>query len=429
MDLIVNGGKKLSGTVTPSGNKNAVVSIIPATILTDEPVTLKNVPDLSDVQGLVEIMRKLGSDIDWDKDNSTMRICNKNLNLKSFDGNLPIGMRASVMLLCPLVSRFHKLEVQFGIKGCPLGMREIDPNLEMLNALGTKVETFGNNIFMDAGSGLKGGDYWADFMGVTSTENFVMAAVCAKGTSILMNAASEPHVQDLCKFLNSMGAKIKGAGSSRLEIEGVPRLKGTTHTIINDHHEITTFLALGAMTGGRLEVKKALPEHFGLVVRSFDKFGVEIKYDKDTAVVERNQSMKIKIPYTANFVPKIEAHPWPYFAVDLLPLMVALATRAEGQMMFWNKMYDNGNSWVPELTKFGVKYLMCDPHRVLIWGGVPLHPAEVNAPEIIRATVAMLMIALTIEGRSVIHNADSIMRAHPGFAEKLVDLGAEVTWV
>jgi UDP-N-acetylglucosamine 1-carboxyvinyltransferase len=321
-----------------------------------------------------------------------------------------------------------QIEVKSEIGGCALGIRELDPHIEVLKSLGVEVKT-NNYLILDSSKGLNGGSIWLDYMSVTTTENFIMAASKASGQSVLTNAASEPHVQDLCNFLNQMGAKISGVGSCRVEIEGVDKLHGTDFTISSDHHEITTILALGAMTKGSVRVKNAEPEFFPLINRSFRKFGVNIKYDGDTAIVDRQSELKVLQPYTKNMLQKIEAAPWPYFPADLLPLMIALAVKSEGSIMFWNKLYEGGFLWIPEMVKFGAHIVMCDPHRVIVYGDKPLKPTTVNAPDIIRATVALLMIALTIDGESVIHNADSIKRAHPNFIENLNMLGADIKWV
>src|ERR1051326_4691456 len=229
-------------------------------------------------------------------------------------------------------------------------------------------------------------------MSVTVTENFAMAAALADGASTLMNAASEPHVQDLCSALVAMGAKIKGVGTSRLEITGVKELRGATITIGTDYHEVVTFLALGAITGGEIRVKKSLPHHFDLITRAFAKLGVVVEHEDDVAVVKRKQKLVIEAPFTSNLLPKIEAAPWPYFSVDLLPLMIALSTRAEGTIHFWNKVYENGFSWMPELAKFGAHVLVSDPHRIVVFGNRALRPAVVDSPYIIRAAVALTMV-------------------------------------
>ena len=426
-DLIVKGGNKLTGEITPAGNKNAALPILCATLLTDETVTLRNFPDLLDVRKLIELLISLGSDIKWDEENKILKINNSQLRKDLGEEGFPLGMRGAVLLLGPLVSRMKKIEVKSEIGGCALGIRELDPHIEVLKSLGVEVKT-NDYLTLDSSKGLTGGSIWLDYMSVTTTENFIMAASKAKGKSVLTNAASEPHVQDLCNFLNQMGAKINGVGSCRVEIEGVEKLTGTDFTISSDHHEITTLLALGAMTKGSVRVKKAEPEFFPLINRSFNKFGVKIKYEGDTAVVDREAKLKVLDPYTKNMLQKIEAAPWPYFPADLLPLMIALAVKSEGSIMFWNKLYEGGFLWIPEMVKFGAHIVMCDPHRVIVYGNKPLKATNVNAPDIIRATVALLMVALTIEGESVIHNADSIKRAHPDFIENLNMLGADIKW-
>jgi UDP-N-acetylglucosamine 1-carboxyvinyltransferase len=266
-------------------------------------------------------------------------------------------------------------------------------------------------------------------MSVTVTENFLMAAALADGESTLINAASEPHVQDLCAALTLMGAKIEGAGTSVLRVTGVRKLHGCEARISSDYHEIVTFLALGAITGGEVRVEKSLPQHFDLITRAFAKLGVAIEHEGTTAIVRRNQPLVVEEPYTSNLLTKIEAAPWPYFSVDLLPLMVALATRSRGTVHFWNKVYENGFSWIPELAKFGAHILVSDPHRITLFGDKPLRPAVVDAPYIIRATIALYMVAASIPGKSVVKNADTIRRAHPRFVENLQALGAEAEWM
>jgi UDP-N-acetylglucosamine 1-carboxyvinyltransferase len=269
---------------------------------------------------------------------------------------------------------------------------------------------------------------WADYMSVTTTENFLNAAVLATGKSTMVNAACEPHVQELCLFLNQMGAKVSGIGTNTLEINGVESLSGTEYTIKSDHHEITTFLALGAMTGGEIRVENSLPEYFPLINRAFQKLGVTIEYEGTTAIVRENQPLIVEKPFTRNLLPKVEAAPWPYFPVDLMPLMMALAVKAKGEIMFWNKIYEGGLFWVPTLLEFGAKVTLCDPHRVIVFGGIQLEPAKVKAPDIIRATIALAMVALATEGTSAINSAETIKRAHPHFSEKLQSLGAEISW-
>jgi UDP-N-acetylglucosamine 1-carboxyvinyltransferase len=433
MDLIVNGGKPLSGTIVPSGNKNSVLPIVCASLLTDEPVRLENVPAITDLDKIVAFLAAQGSRIDWDKAAGTMRLDHSGFRpaVSAAGHELPQDMRSTVLLYPALLRRLKKITLSANATGCSLGVREIDPHLEILAGFGA---TIGAGAGADGPleialpAGFKGNRHWCDYMSVTVTENFLMAAALADGESTLINAASEPHVQDLCAFLTAMGARIEGAGTSMLRVTGVPRLAGAAATIQTDYHEIVTFLALGAITGGEVRVEKSLPQHFDLITRAFRKLGVTIGHEGGAALVRRNQSLVIEEPYTSNLLPKIEAAPWPYFSVDLLPLMIALSTRARGTIHFWNKVYENGFSWMPELAKFGAHVMVSDPHRIIVFGGKPLRPAVVDAPYVIRATIALYMVAASIPGRSVVKNADTIKRAHPRFVENLQALGAEVEW-
>jgi len=396
-DLIVNGGRPLSGTITPSGNKNSILPILCATLLTDDEVTLHNVPNITDVDKLVTFFLEQGSKVNWDRLNNTITLKHATFDPRRLNGELPAGMRSSVLLFAPLLQRMKKIKLPTNAKGCSLGIRELDPHLEILAKLGARI-SHKNGLTMSLKDNYHGARHWPDYMCVTATENFAMAAALAEGKSVLLNAASEPHVQDLCTVLSAMGAKISGLGTSQLSITGVKRLRGGTFTINSDHHEIVTFLALGAITGGEVRVKNSLPHHFDLINRSFAKLGVQIEYDGDTAIVRKNQKLVIAEPLTSNLLAKIEAAPWPYFPVDLLPCMIALAVRAEGTIMFWNKVYEGGFTWMSELAKFGAHVVVSDPHRITMFGAKPLHPTTVEAPYIIRAAIALYMIAASIPG-------------------------------
>jgi len=427
-DLIIHGGKPLSGTITPSGNKNSVLPILCATLLTDAKVTLRNVPHITDVEKLVNFFTEQGSRIAWDRGAGRMDIDHADFDAGRLNGELPAGMRSSVLLFAPLLQRMKKIKLPTNAKGCSLGIRELDPHLEILEQLGARVSTTGGDLKLSLKGRFRGARHWPDYMSVTATENFVMAAVLAEGRSVLLNAASEPHVQDLCAVLAGMGADIEGLGTSQLTVTGVKALKGGAFTINSDHHEVVTFLALGAITGGEVRVKNSLPHHFDLINRSFAKLGVQVEYDGDTAFVRANQKLVVTEPFTSNLLPKIEAAPWPYFPVDLLPCMIALAVRAEGTVMFWNKVYEGGFTWMSELSKFGAHVVVSDPHRITVFGAKPLRAAVVEAPYIIRAAVALYMVAASIPGKSVVKNADTIKRAHPHFVENLRSLGAKVEW-
>jgi UDP-N-acetylglucosamine 1-carboxyvinyltransferase len=426
-DLIVNGGKPLSGTIVPSGNKNSALPILCATLLAAEPVRLLNVPDITDLEKLVGFFTAQGSRITWDRAKGEMRVDHANFSAGRLQVEMPAGMRSTVLLLAPLLGRTKKLVVPASAKGCSLGIRELDPHLEILKALGAGI-AHDESLTLTLDGRYRATRHWQDYMSVTATENFLMAAVLAEGVSTLINAASEPHVQDLCAVLNAMGAKIEGMGTSMLRVEGVPQLHGGTFTIATDYHEVVTFLALGAITGGEVRVERSLPHHFDLITRSFGKLGVVLGHEGTTAVVARGQRLVVEPPFTPNLLAKIEAAPWPYFPVDLLPCMLALAVRARGEIHFWNKVYEGGFSWMPELAKFGAHVVTCDPHRVIVFGDKPLRPAVVEAPYVIRAAVALYMVAASIPGRSVVRNAGIVQRAHPRFVENLRALGAEVEW-
>jgi UDP-N-acetylglucosamine 1-carboxyvinyltransferase len=426
-DLIIHGGKPLSGTITPSGNKNSVLPILCATLLTDAPVTLKNVPNITDVEKLVNFFSSQGSKVAWDRIAGVIQLDHSGFDADGLNGELPAGMRSSVLLFAPLLQRMKKITLPTNAKGCSLGIRELDPHLEILEKLGAKV-THNGDLKMTLKGRFQGARHWPDYMSVTATENFVMAAVLAEGESVLLNAASEPHVQDVCAVLAAMGAKIEGLGTSQLTVKGVAKLKGGSFTINTDHHEVVTFLALGAITGGEVRVRNSLPHHFDLINRSFAKLGVQVEYDGDTAFVRKKQKLVVTEPFTSNLLPKIEAAPWPYFPVDLLPVMIALAVRSQGTVMFWNKVYEGGFTWMSELSKFGAHVVVSDPHRITVFGAKPLRPTSVEAPYIIRAAVALYMVAASIPGKSVVKNADTIKRAHPNFVENLRSLGAEVEW-
>ncbi len=426
-DLIVQGGTPLSGIITLSGNKNSVLSLLCATLLTDEKVTLTNVPNITDVEKLTGFFAEQGSRIEWDRVGGRMEIDHAGFDGARLSAGLPVGMRSSVLLFAPLLHRLGRLAVPSNAKGCSLGIRELDPHLEILECLGAKISR-GQRLVMRLTGRFRGARHWPDYMSVTATENFVMAAVLAEGESTLLNAASEPHVQDLCTALAAMGADIEGIGTSKLTVRGVKKLRGGVFAISTDHHEVVTFLALGAITGGEVKVRHSVPQHFDLIGRSFAKLGVNIEHQGDTAIVRRRQKLVVEQPFTSNLLPKIEAAPWPYFPVDLLPCMIALGVKADGAVMFWNKVYEGGFTWMSELAKFGAHVVVSDPHRVTLFGAKPLRPAVVEAPYIIRAAVALYMVAASIKGRSVVKNADTIRRAHPNFVENLRSLGAQVEW-
>lgn len=427
--LLVRGGKALSGTIEPSGNKNAVLPMLCATLLTDEPMTVRNVPDITDVHKLVEFFEGLGSSVDWDLDDKVITIDHggADLSTRTIVSSLPPGMRSSVMLFGPLLARVGKLDVSEDATGCSLGAREVDPHLDILEGFGATIE-WGDRREISLADSFTANDHWLDYASVTTTEHFVMCAALARGTSTLVNAASEPHVQDLCSVLVEMGAQIDGIGTSVLRVRGVEALHAADVRVSDDHHEIFTFLAIGAMTGGDVSVRHQVSHHFPLMDRTLEKFGVEVEQTATGSRVSTTDRLRIEQPRTSHLLPKVEGAPWPYFPVDLIPPVVALATVADGDMLFWNKVYEGAFGWVPELAKFGAQVTVCDPHRIIVKGRDDLRPAIVDAPYIIRVTIALFMVGATIDGESIIRNASPVRRAHPNFVENLRSLGADVEW-
>ena len=426
--LIVNGGRALRGRIIPSANKNAVLPVLCATLLTDQPVTLHRVPDITDVRKILDFFRNLGSTVDMDFEAGTLRVRHgEGLDPKA--AHLPLGMRSTLMLIPPLLHRFGAATIEEDATGCTLGAREIDPHIEVLQTFGATVRREPDALHISVPGGYRSADHWLDYASVTTTENFMLCAATASGRSKLTNAACEPHVQEFCAFLALMGARIEGVGGSRIIMEGVERLSGAEFTFADDFHEVATFLAMGAITGGEVSVRNGSVEQFPLLDRTFAKFGVEVTHQGGWSTARARHGLKVREPFTSNILTKVEAAPWPYVPADLLPIFVALGVRAEGSVMFWNKVYEGALGWSSEIGKFGAHAVLCDPHRLITYGGKPLMPATVESPYIIRVAIALFMLAASIEGRSTILNAAPIQRAHPRFVENLNALGADVEWV
>ncbi len=428
-NLIVHGGTPLTGRIVPSANKNAVLPILCATLLSREPVRLVGIPEITDVRKILEIFRTLGSTVAVDYASGILDVHHHDTRFDPATHHLPEEMRSSIMLVPPLLARFGVARIENDVQGCTLGVREIDPHVEVMERFGCAVERSREALIIRADGGLKANDHWLDYASVTTTENFVLCAALAHGTSTLTNAASEPHVQEFCHFMALLGAQIEGIGTSRITVHGIAKLGGGAHTFAEDFHEAVTFMALGAITGGCITVKNSAPEQFPLIDRTFAKFGVQVVHEGGWSHTVVDGPLRVKQPFTQNILQKIEAAPWPYLPVDLLPIFVALGVRAEGSAMFWNKVYEGAMGWTSEISKFGAHAFMADPHRIITFGGKPLVPAEVESPYIIRVAIALLMLAASIPGKSVIKNATPVRRAHPHFAENIRTLGAQIEWV
>lgn len=425
MDILVSGNQVLSGTIHPSGSKNATLALIPATLLFDRPVTLNNVPEIADVDRLVKILTKLGSKIFWDKNKKRVSLDNKHLTLKNLTASDVGSMRATSLLWGPLLGRFGKIDFSQLPGGCTLGTRTVEPHYQAFQSLGTKITQNRKGVKMDA-SRAKAGEVWLTEMSPTATENVLFLASTLKGTTKIFGAASEPQVQDVCHFLNSTGAKIKGIGSNVLEITGVKSFKSLDFTIPSDHYEVGTFLAFGAVTGGKVSVTDVEPLYLKPIEQEFKRLSINLSYRNHTATINRQKSFAIPKGIDGQ-THIIRAQPWPALPVDMLPIFIPLALSAKkGSVLFHNWMYEAGLFWTSELLKLGANIVMCDPHRVIATSGNKLHGATLEAPYIIRAVVSMVMAAMTAKGKSKILNADALYRGHPHFAENLRLLGAKI---
>jgi UDP-N-acetylglucosamine 1-carboxyvinyltransferase len=426
--LLVRGGRPLTGRIEPSANKNAVLPVLCATLLTDAPITLRNVPDITDVNRIVDFFGQLGSKIAWDKQDKRLEIDHSTCRPDT-KATLPQAMRASIMMIPGLLVRLGEARLEHEVKGCTLGAREIDPHVEVFRAFGAEVSHDGPEIVFRASGKGTAARMWLEYASVTTTENFILSALTVKGTSQIVNAACEPHVQEMCDFLQACGATIIGKGTSMVSVEGGTKLGGADYTFNDDFHEIATFLALSAVTGGDISVRNGCPEHFDLIDHTFGKFGAEVEHKDGWSRLTAPERLKVRENFTSHLITKVEAAPWPYIPADLLPIFIALGVKAEGQTMFWNKVYEGGLTWHTELSLFGAHTLLCDPHRLITFGGDPLVPGTVTSPYIIRVAIALLMVASSVEGESTILDADPIRRAHPGFVDNFVALGADVQWI
>ena len=425
MKIIVHGGEALSGEVTPSGSKNSAVAIITASILFKTTLVIEKVPNISDISRIVTILEKLGAKVEWNKETHTMNLDNTNLSFENLTKEDLGNMKGASMLWGAMLGRFNRVHFDLLPGGCTLGVRPVDAHFNVFKDMGVDVIEAGDGVEMDA-TNAKAKTIWLTEMSPTATANAVMLASTMQAKTTLVGAASEPSVQDLCLMLEKAGVKINGIGSSILDIEGVEEFASITHKMLSDHHEIATFLALGAITGGEIKVHDAMPEHFVMINREFAKFNINIEYEGDTAIVRAGTEIKLKDGkngYTAI----VRAQPWPALPVDMLPLFVPLALKSpNGSALIHNWMYEGGLFWTNELLKFGANVIMSDPHRVLVTGGNALKAANIDSPYIIRAVVAYIMCGLIAKGETTINNADPLFRGLENFVENLNRLGAHV---
>ncbi len=420
-EFVIEGGYPLSGTVRPRGNKNAALPVLAATLLTDGEVTLHNVPDIGDVRTMLHLLDDLGVEHRRVSED-TLVIRNRGIGKTDLDPALCRKIRASLLLAGPMLARYGEVKLP-PPGGDVIGRRRIDTHLLAFQRLGAEVQV--DTTIEIRGEHLRGTHILLDEASVTGTENAIMAATMAEGTTIIQNAASEPHVQDLCRFLNAMGARIEGVGSNLLTIHGVRELHGAEFTISPDHIEIGSFIGLGAVTRGELRIQGVVPEHLRAILLVFrDRLGVEMRLDGDTLVVADEQHLRVRAD-VYNAVPKIEDAPWPGFPADLTSIAVVVATQAEGTVLIHEKMFESRLFFVDKLISMGARIVLCDPHRAVVVGASHLHGEQMESPDI-RAGMALLLASLSAKGHSVIGNIGQIDRGYERIDERLRRLGARI---
>lgn len=420
------GKQPLHGVVTPSGNKNAALPLLAASLLTDQPLILRNVPAIGDVKTMLQLLRGLGVESSW-LDEHSLALRAYDLGQGKLDSDLFRIIRGSVTLAGSLLARSGRAELPMP-GGDKIGRRRIDTHLLALSALGAEVE-YGQNFTLVAPH-LTGADILLDEASVTGTENAVMAAVLARGASIIRNAASEPHVQDLCNCLVQMGAQIQGIGSNTLVIHGVPSLHGAEFRISPDTTEIGSYIGLGAVTHGEIRVRGVPAEQLRMIRLIFgDRLGVRMRQeatpDGFDLIVEDEQDLAVRMD-VGGAVPKIDDAPWPAFPADLMSIAIVVATQARGTVLIHEKMFESRLYFVDKLISMGAQIILCDPHRCVVVGPATLHGQELSSPDI-RAGMALLIAALAAAGESTIANSGQIDRGYERVEEKLRGLGAQIT--
>jgi len=418
--FIIEGGHPLHGTVRPSGNKNAALPLLAACLLTDQPVILRNVPTIRDAQTMRELLADVGATLD-EIDAHTVRIQAKDLRNAEPNPDSSRAIRASMLLAGPLLARVGQIALP-PPGGDVIGRRRLDTHLLAFEALGADSHFDGR--FELKTSGLRGADILLDEASVTGTENAVMAAVLAKGTTHIRNAASEPHVQELCLFLNQLGARISGIGSNTLAIEGDPSLRGGEFTIGSDYLEVVSFIGAAAVTGGSIRIENAGPQYLNMISLVFHRLGVHWQTEGDDIIVPAEQSLAV-VPDLGGAIPEIKTNVWPAFPTDLTSIAIAVATQASGSVLFHDWMHSGRMYFIDKLVGMGARIILCDPHRCLVQGPNRLQAERLESPDI-RAGMSILLAALCAQGTSVIRNIGQIERGYERIDEKLRALGANI---
>jgi UDP-N-acetylglucosamine 1-carboxyvinyltransferase len=418
--LVIEGGRPLSGTIRVAGNKNGALPILAATVLASEPVTLTNVPRIRDVQTMIELLVDVGADVEWSAENE-VRVDPVGVHKAELDEELCRRIRASFLLAGPLLARLGKAIVP-PPGGDVIGRRRLDPHIHGLAELGVEIEI--NGRFEMRAEKLLGKPIFLDEASVMATENVVMAAVLAEGETVIGNAACEPHVQDLCRFLVSLGAQIEGIESNVLRIHGVRELRGGDWRVAPEHIEVGSFIGLAAATGGELTIEDVEPKDLVSILPAFEKLGVHVEVGETTVHVPPRQELVIQDDLGGQ-IPKIEDGPWPAFPADLTSIAVVTATQAHGTVLVFEKMFESRLFFVDKLVGMGARIILCDPHRAVITGPAQLYGERLTSPDI-RAGMAMLIAALCAEGTSTIGNVGEIDRGYERIDERLRGLGAAI---
>ena len=421
--FIIQGGIPLSGEVTPSGNKNAALPLLAATLLTDEPVILHNVPAIRDVQDMRNLLESLGVQIEELSPHS-WKIQATDVRPADLDPEKCRRIRASILLAGPMVARAGELRLP-PPGGDVIGRRRLDTHTLTLQALGAQVN-FNRleGVFEFKAGGLQGTNILLDEASVTATENAIMAAVRADGLTILRNAASEPHVQEVCHFLNALGAQIQHIGSNTLKINGVPRLHGGEFTIGPDYLEVVSFIGAAVLTHGSLRIKNAGPQYLDMIRMVFRRLGVEWEVDSQDLVVPSTQRLTIE-PDLGDAIPEIKVMTWPAFPTDLMSIAIVLATQSQGSVLFHDWMYPSRMFFIDKLVGMGAHIVLCDPHRCIVQGPTTLFGEKMESPDI-RAGMALVLAALAAKGNSTIRNVGQIDRGYEQVDAKLRQLGAQI---
>lgn len=420
---VIEGGFPIKGRIRASGNKNAALPCIAATVLASEAVSLRNIPEIEDVLVMFEVLRALGAQVDRLGPND-WRVDPRGIGAWEVPAELARKVRASILFAGPLLARFGKVVLP-PPGGDVIGRRRVDTHLLALEELGARIEI--DRAFRFSANKLVGADIFLDEASVTGTENALMAAVRAEGRSVIRNCASEPHVQDLCRLLVAMGARIEGIGSNVLHIEGRSELGGADFSIGPDYMEIGSFIGLTAVTRGELVIEGVEPEDLRPLKVGFGRLGIQWELKDRELRIPSGQSMKV-VPDLGGQIPKIDDAPWPGFPPDLTSIMAVLATQTDGTVLIHEKMFESRMFWVDKLIGMGARIVLCDPHRAVVSGPVRLTGSELTSPDV-RAGMAMVIAALCAEGTSTISNVYQIERGYERITERLKELGARVTRV